>query len=120
MWEVGVSGDNSDLATLALTFSEGSVVLKKSGDRYVLASDDFEKLDDAAAVRSAAATVVTTLNAAAQLLLGSRASIKLGNVTRVHADGRREATMFAEPGGIRIRGYPASLIVTRANGTVET
>jgi hypothetical protein len=102
MWEVGISGDNSDLATLSLTFASGSVILEKVGERYVLRADEFEDLDNAAAVRSAASSVVTALNAAAQLLLGSHPSIKVGSVTRIHGDGRRDITMFAEPANISI------------------
>lgn len=118
-WEVQITGDTSDLRMLVDSLETGDVQLGESEHGYVLRALEFESLNSADAVRDLAIEIVTVLSGSARLALGTHQSLNVGAVYHVRPDGKRDITLFAEPGVIRLRGMPVTLMLTRADGTTD-
>lgn len=118
-WEVQITGDTSDLRMLVESLETGDVQLGESEHGYVLRALEFESLDSAGAVRDLAIEIVTALSGSARLALGAHQSLNVGAVYRVHSDGKRDITLFAEPMVADLRFMPVTLVLTRADGTTE-
>jgi len=91
-WEVQLTGDPTDLQTLADTFTGGEIQVAQCGKEYVLRASQFELLDSAASVRESAIELVTALSGSARLVLCAREAIGVGAaVSRVRPNGKRES-----------------------------
>jgi hypothetical protein len=113
-WEVQLTGDPTDLQTLADTFKGGEIQVAQSGNEYVLRSSQFEPLDSAASVREAAIELVTALSGSARLALGAREAIGVGPaVYRVGPDGKRDTTVLV---GLAV-SHERALPITVVHGT---
>src|SRR6185295_15206367 len=119
MWMVQLAGDNSDLAALAQSLTGSDLNVSHDGKGYVLTSDRFSSGDDAGAVRQTAQEMIAILNGASRLALEAKKAITVGSVYRRDEDGRRDSFIFPEPARIRIRAFPPTMKISRADGTVE-
>lgn len=118
-WEILVTGSKHVLEELADVLKGGSVNLDRRGDGFVLRTDECDKLDDPDEVRSRASETVQALSSVARLALQSVKPLQIGSVSRVRPDGCRDHFLQVEPAQLRITGGLTSLVVTRADGSVE-
>lgn len=95
-WEVEIVGDAATIQALADCLLEGAHQVRKLNDRFFLAADQFERLDDARSVRQAAGDILDVLNGAAFLLLSARQRLDIGSVTRRDGDSQ-SVWVFPEP-----------------------
>lgn len=118
-WAVELHGDTVDLANLARSLSAPTLTLQEVDGVFHLRSTRFTEDMSAREVRSEAETLARQATGAATLLLGSSSSLKVGNVYRYRADGRRDTWVLLEPGRVNVRALPVSIKITRRDGTVE-
>jgi hypothetical protein len=118
-WEIGVTGSEAVLGHLAEVLKDSEVRLVRVGDAFVLRAPEFESLADAESVRARGNEIVEALSAVARLELQSGEPLKVGRVARAKAGDRRDYFLHVEPGRLRITGGLTSIIVKRADGTVE-
>lgn len=118
-WEVGVTGDNIDLALLSEALHGEQASIRNKGDTFVLESNDFDDLPDAKAVRKRAQQIVTVLSAYSRLKLDGRNPIQVGAITLFPDDGSQN--IFLPPAAISAgcRLVPPNLSITRRNGTID-
>ena len=119
-WEVQLTGDPADLTMLSHSFSEPDMAISDANGQFVLRSTQFEPLQTADTVRNKAQEIVTAVSGTARLLLGTSQPVGVGAVFAVREDGGRNVFVLASPATLRLRGTLASLVVKRADGTVET
>src|SRR5687767_10612330 len=93
-WRVGVQGPAGDLEYLAGRLTQGPIRIDKDIDGYVLELDSFEGLKEAADVLAEGERVIKLLSGVVKLRRNSIEQLKAGPVTKVHADGRRDAFVF--------------------------
>jgi hypothetical protein len=103
----------------ARQFNSDDLSLVKTDERLLLRSRLFDDLVDANSVRAEADRIVDALSGISRLLLRSEDRLKVSSVTQERGDGTRHTFLQAEPGVLRLRGGLASIVITRANGTVE-
>jgi hypothetical protein len=88
-WFITLSGDSNDLTNLAKTFKSPELsVVERSGEK-TLESSDFNDTDTAATISEKATTIVSQLNGARRLALGSLTPVKF-TVHKLREDGVRE------------------------------
>jgi hypothetical protein len=118
-WEIDVSGDLTDLRMLQKAFCSEEFALAEENGKFVLRAKAFEDLNDADVVRARAAELVTSLSGASRALLGAQHSLEVGGVTFVRPDGTKNHFVVVGPAVIRFRGLPASIRITKPDGTIE-
>lgn len=89
-WMVYVAGDDFDLKELSKSLSLPELCLVKEGDQYYLKSTEFSQLKNADEVRDKAEEILTLINGASKLALGTRKPLTTGVVLKIHDDGSRE------------------------------
>jgi len=102
-WRVGLTGDPFDLDELVADFAGPGVAVTQVGGQYWLSSTEFEHLPTADQVRARAAELVQDLNGAASFGIGGFHAVGVGHVSRVRADGGRDAFLYVE-GMLTLRG----------------
>jgi hypothetical protein len=118
-WEVQLTGDNADLQMLAEAFTSPDCRIEIRTEESVISSTDFDPLVSAGEVREMAKEIARALSGSSRLVLGSRRQLEVGAVYQVRDDGKRNITVFPEPGVLHLRGMPVTLSVTRSDGQVE-
>jgi hypothetical protein len=118
-WEVQLTGDKTDLRMLADRLAAEDIAVAESRGEFVLRAVGLESMHEAGAVRSRAVELVRAMSASARLAFGTATGIGLGAVYRVADDGRRDITVFLEPGIAHARTLPVTLAITRRDGTSE-
>jgi hypothetical protein len=118
-WCVEVVGDRADLNMLTGSMSTGSTSITMEADKFILRCDAFDGLDAARSVAQKAKQILSALSGATRLALGGHTSMAVGGVYRVRDDGGRDTFIITETGNLQIRGFPATVVVTRSDGTEE-
>ncbi|HEY2919924.1 MAG TPA: hypothetical protein VGK77_13140 [Candidatus Binatia bacterium] len=118
-WEVRITGSQVVLGHLVDVLKDREPSLVRDGDTFVLRAKEFQTLADGGSVQARAKEIVEALSTLARLGLQSVESLEVGNVTRVREDGRRDYFLNAESGHLRITGGLTSMVVKRADGTVQ-
>jgi hypothetical protein len=119
MWVVKLSGNVSDLATLARCSDGSTTRILQEDQNYSLRSDQFLVGDDAETVFMKASGIVEVLKGATILLLGAVCSIRVASVEFRREDGKRDITLFAETINFRLSASAVTMGVTRNDGTNE-
>jgi hypothetical protein len=86
-WVVTLSGDVYTLEELSKVFSLSDISIQKEQDAFVLRSRDFADLISDDQVRDHATEILTSLNGAAKLALGSCSPIKIEHISKIRDDG---------------------------------
>src|SRR5687768_12787428 len=86
------------------------------GGKFVLGSEAFSKLADARAVSERALAMLSVLSGLVRLTLQGRSSFDVGNIYRLHDDGRREPIVVVKTEHLEIRGYPPVVVQQRSDG----
>ena len=118
-WLVQLSGDTSDLASLAQSFTGSDIRITHDDQDYILTSDSFACCVDAADVHREAERIIDALNGAACISPGTMQPIRVGAVLGSRADGKHDIFCFMEPVRLRHRVLPVSVKVTHPDGTVK-
>ena len=118
-WCVEVTGDHGDLNMLAESMSDSSISITLEEGKFILQSDAFDDHDTAQDVAGKAKDILSTLSGAVRLKLGGHTSMAIGDVYRVRDNGGRDNFIMPEPGQIKLRVFPATLVVTKSDGTQE-
>ena len=118
-WEVQLFGDAEDLENLRAAFDEPELSVVSHGDQYFLLSSHFDGLSSASAVHDKAKEIATTMSGSARMELGSLTSIQVGSVHCIRDDGKRDITLFPEPGAILLRGFAPTITVGKTDGTAD-
>jgi hypothetical protein len=119
MWVVKLSGNTSDLSTLAQCSDGSTTRILQEEQNYSLRSDEFLVGDDAETVFMKASGIVEVLKGATILLLGAVCSIRVASVEFLHEDGKRDITLFAETIKLRLSASAVTMKVTRNDGKNE-
>jgi len=119
-WEIQLTGDSADLKMLSQSFNQPDLSVSEESGQFVLRSTQVDLLDTADAVRNKARDLVTAMSGVARLLRGACQPIEVGAVAQFRDDGTKHRFISPSPATFRLRGMPASLIVKRTVGTVET
>ena len=119
-WEIQLNGDPADLTMLSNSFNGPDISISEVNGQFVLRSTQFAPLQTADSVRNKAQEIVTAVSGTARLLLGTSQPIEMGAVFMVREGGGRNVFVSPPPATLRLRGTLASLVVKRADGTVET
>jgi hypothetical protein len=104
---------------LAASMASGDPAVIKDGDRFRLQTSKSNGVQDAREVLSLSQEILTTLSGIARIELGATAPLRVADVQRVHADGRRDIFVFPEPGVLKITGGLVTMKITRQDGSVE-
>src|SRR5438552_18777463 len=104
-----LSGEEADLIFLANTFTDSELKVFKEGDSYFISSQHFEVLEDANAVKDAAAIIAAILNGVCLLALNGTEPVTVGNAIYRNAEGKSHHYSFGEAALIHLRGIPATL-----------
>jgi hypothetical protein len=110
-------GDDHDLGELAAHLAGTVTISRAEPEGWELATDRFQRLADAGAIRKAALELVVTLNGLAAVRIDGASPITIGNVRRYRADGAKDAWAFPEPIAIRFRAFAPTVLV---NGGART
>jgi len=116
---VEISGDAADLSDLAQSVTGPGVSIIRQGEKYVLTSPDFDAGLSAEAVREKAKDIARRLTGAARVEFRATTPIQVGSVYRVRHGDTRDIYFFPETGALHFRGFAPTLVITRADGTVE-
>jgi len=119
-WRANLSGDKSDLTMLAEALSGTDCEVSRRGEGFVLKSELFDPADSGDTVRRIAEEIAAVLSGASMALLGTTRRFEIGGLVRVDDDGRQHAYIFADSAVITMRAFPATIIVTHPDGSVET
>lgn len=119
-WLALLDGDSADLGMLAEALSSAQCHVLRRDNGFALRSDLFDGETSADDILRVAREVACRLSGASMTLLGTQRAFEVGRLVRVDDDGREHAFVFPEPGVLIIRGFPPSITLTRADGSVET
>lgn len=116
-WVVTLSGSAQLLEELSKVFNSPDLCIQKEHDAFVLKSRDFADLGSYDQVRDHTTEILTSLNGAAKLSLGSGSPIKIGSISEIRGDGTRHAyiTMTSSI----VVSATCSVTVIHADGTIE-
>lgn len=116
-WVVTLSGDVYTLEELSKVFSSSDISIQKEQDAFVLRSRDFADLISDDQVRDHATEILTSLNGAAKLALGSCSPIVIEDISKIRDDGTRHVYVSATSSVVVSATCSVSLI--HADGTIE-
>ncbi len=117
-WVVTLSGSAHTLEELSKVFDAPEICILKNNDKYILKSKDFAALGSYDQVRDHTTEILTPLNGAAKLSLGSGSPIKIGSISEIRDDGTRYTYVSAEVVGASAT-ITCSVVVIHADGTIE-
>src|SRR3990172_4311541 len=116
-WEVLITGDEFDLNELAMSLTMADPAIAKEENGFVLKSSRFGALQDAEAVRQEAELILTLINGAARMALGTRQPLSVRNIVLTKDDGSRQHFVYISE-SIAFR-ESISAIVKHADGSEE-
>lgn len=119
-WAILLTGDSADLKTLGESYNEPDLSVSDESGQFVLRSTQFDSLETAGAVRDKARELATAVSGVARLQLGALQPVEVGAVVQFREDGTENTFISPPPATLQLRGLLTSLIVRRADGTVET
>jgi len=117
-WVVTLSGSAHTLEELSKVFDTSEICILKNDDKYILKSKDFADLGSYDQVRDHTTEILTSLNGAAKLSLGSGSPIKIGSISEIRDDGTRHTYVSAAVVGASAT-ITCSVVVIHADGTIE-
>lgn len=120
-WRVPLTGHRFDLEALAEAMRTPDLTILHDGGREgFLVSDDFERLDDPAAINDYALQLLDLINGAATSLISDFVPLKIGSVQRVSEGGRVEGYTTGRGavtlGSFRVRGQA---LVKDSDGNIK-
>jgi hypothetical protein len=118
-WCVEVTGDHGAMNMLAESMAGSSTTITLEEGKFILQSDAFDDHDTAQDVAGKAKDILSTLSGAVRLKLGGHTSMAIGSAYRVRDSGGRDYFIMPEPAQIKLRVFPATLVVTKSDGTQE-
>lgn len=118
-WEVRLSGNPADLRMLANSFTGPDLIITNRGEEFLLTGPEFEGLNESGKIRERAIEILEFVNGGARLALESREPISIGGLYYRHADGRRDAYVFAESVVIHFQALAPSITVSRLDGSTQ-
>ena len=89
-WVVCIKGDDFDLQELSKSLTSPELCLVKEENEYYLKSTSFNHLMNAGEVVEKAQEILTLINGASRLALGTRKPLTTGVVLKINDDGSRE------------------------------
>lgn len=117
-WVVTLSGSAHTLEELSKVFNSPDLCIQKDHNVFVLKSRDFADLGSYDQVRDHTTEILTSLNGAAKLSLGSGSPIKIGSISEIRDDGTRHTYVSAAVVGASAT-ITCSVVVIHADGTIE-
>src|SRR3990172_4962349 len=93
-WMVFLAGDSFDLQELSKSLNSPELCVIKEEDQYYLKSTSFNHLMNAGEVGEKAQEILTLINGASKLVLGTRKPLTMGVVLKIKDDGSREGFAF--------------------------
>jgi hypothetical protein len=116
-FEARIAGDPSELRLLASSLRGDTTVVEVNGE-FLLQSARLDACADARAALVVAQLICHELTGVVTALLGSAKAIESDVIYTPTIHGR-DVHVQLKPGKIVLRGFPATLRVTHADGTVE-
>lgn len=116
-WVVTLSGSAHILEELSKVFDTPEICIQKDHDAFVLKSRDFADLVSYDKVRDHTTEILTSLNGAAKLSLGSGSPIKIGSISEIRDDGTRHA--YVSVASSIVASATCSISRIHADGTIE-
>jgi hypothetical protein len=89
-WMVYIAGDDFDLRELSKSLTSPELRVIKEENQYYLKSINVNHLNNADEVRSKAEGILTLINGASRLALGTRKPLTTGVVLKINDDGSKE------------------------------
>lgn len=93
-WMVYIAGDDFDLRELSKSLTLPELCIIEEENLYYLKSTNFNQLKNADEVRNKAEEILSLINGASRLALGTRKPITMDSVVKITDDGREEKTYF--------------------------
>lgn len=118
-WEVQIIGPVHVLDELARAFVGQDPSVARRADEFLLRSRSFDGMANATEVRNEAVRITKALSGLSRILLQAETSLGVGSVAEVTPSGSCNISFQAEPGVLTFTGGLASMVVKRADGTVE-
>lgn len=116
-WVVTLSGSAHILEELSKVFNSPEICIQKDHDAFVLKSRNFADLISDDQVREHTTEILTSLNGAAKLALGSCSPIKIEDISKIRDDGTRHVYVSATSSVMA--SVTCSITITHADGTIE-
>lgn len=108
-WMVRLAGDEFDLQTLSILYSEPAVRVAQNDGAYYLTSDTFASLAESSEVYAAATDLLQLINPLTPLRAANYEPVLVDSVVRLNENGSRTTTRIASGvvaliGSARLRG----------------
>ena len=113
-WFISIDGNEFDLTALSAELSIAEAVIRKDNGILGIQSSRFDSLETADDVRNEAANLVDIINGIGKLITDMRTPIRVGNVTKIRADGCREYYVKTEEGVVLQEGANVSMSIGRS------
>jgi hypothetical protein len=113
-WFISIEGNEFDLTALSAELTIAQAVIRKDNGIFGIQSSRFDSLETADDVRHEAANLVDIINGIGKLITNMRTPIRLGNVTKISADGCLEYYLKAESGVFLLEGASVSMSIGRS------
>ena len=89
-WMVYIAGDDFNLQELSKLLTSPKLCLIKEENEYYLKATSFNQLDNSGEVRNKVEDILSLINGAARLALGTRKPLTTGVIKKIKDDGARE------------------------------
>lgn len=86
-WFAVIKGDNFDLEELSKSLNSPGLCIIRKEEQFILKSSDFNLLNDADDVRNKANEIISQINGAAKLTLGTQKPIEVSSIHKINDDG---------------------------------
>ncbi len=116
-WIVTLSGDKHILEELSKVFSTVDFCIKEDNNSYVLKSGRFMDLSTVQEVREQSKNMLLLLRGPSKLALGTGSAIKIGHITQVQDDGKKQ--IYAQATSITLASTSVKVEIINPDGTVE-
>ena len=93
-WMVCIKGDDFDLQELSKSLTSPELCLISEDNEYYLKSTNFNQLKSTDEVRHKAEEILSLINGASKLVLGTRKPLTMGVALKIKDDGGREGFVF--------------------------
>jgi hypothetical protein len=93
-WIVCIKGDEFDLQELSKSLTSPELCLIKEENEYYLKSTSFNQLNNAGEVKSKAEEILSLINGASKLALGTRKPLIIDSVIKITDDDKRQRNFF--------------------------
>ena len=119
MWEIVLSGDDSNLKALSESFADGDPAILERDGEYLFRWSVLDGLSDVAQVKAAADEQIAWLSGAASLTLGAIEPIEATQVISTNDDGSCNIRVPAGDVNWNFRTSMPTVQIGRADGTEE-